>query len=300
MAAQPTGYAPWATLVGGGAVVQWVGHGHVRPVSTARIHAASAYPARHSRSTYLRNRPMVRNTLNPGSPATSTTDASSLSSTTVRWLRPSCTPQQLAGLSLCNSYSMRLLRSLASSFLCGSYRFIMLFNMKHQTNTTLFTLSPIAFLAALALLGLVAFQSPGTTDSFSPVPRGTVVAWYVTPKPSGTIQIPAGWRVCDGTLGTPDLRNRFIFGANNPSDIGAVGGQSAHSHLGTTSLGGGGYVGLPTVVQNFKLPTGISEDLAATDDHTHEIPPHAHTVATTEESNLPPYTKLLYIIKVGT
>lgn len=37
---------------------------------------------------------------------------------------------------------------------------------------------------------------------------GVIVMW------SGLIRdIPAGWGLCDGTLGTPDLRDRFIVGA---------------------------------------------------------------------------------------
>lgn len=41
------------------------------------------------------------------------------------------------------------------------------------------------------------------------VPVGGIVMW------SGTIAtIPAGWHLCDGTNGTPDLRNRFIVCAN--------------------------------------------------------------------------------------
>jgi hypothetical protein len=40
------------------------------------------------------------------------------------------------------------------------------------------------------------------------LPSGCIVFW------SGTIAtIPAGWYLCDGTNGTPDLRNQFIVGA---------------------------------------------------------------------------------------
>ncbi len=172
--------------------------------------------------------------------------------------------------------------------------------MKNLANVTVSHLFATGLLALLALWGLGAFQYPGTSDFSVTLPRGTVIAWYAPASPSGTLEVPIGWRVCDGTLGTPDLRNRFVLGASNQAEVGSLGGTTVHSHAGVTSLDGGGFVGLPTVVQNFKLPTGISEDLAATDDHTHQIPPHAHTVSTTQESHLPPYTKLLYIIKVGT
>jgi len=40
------------------------------------------------------------------------------------------------------------------------------------------------------------------------IPTGVIVMW------SGTIAtIPSGWALCDGTNGTPDLRDRFIVGA---------------------------------------------------------------------------------------
>jgi len=40
------------------------------------------------------------------------------------------------------------------------------------------------------------------------VPKGVIVMW------SGRItDIPSGWALCDGTNGTPDLRDRFIVGA---------------------------------------------------------------------------------------
>jgi len=40
------------------------------------------------------------------------------------------------------------------------------------------------------------------------VPKGVIVMW------SGAIaNIPAGWALCDGTNGTPDLRDRFVIGA---------------------------------------------------------------------------------------
>jgi hypothetical protein len=47
------------------------------------------------------------------------------------------------------------------------------------------------------------------------VPKGVIVMW------SGAIaNIPSGWVLCDGTNGTPDLRDRFIVGARqDESDI---------------------------------------------------------------------------------
>lgn len=37
------------------------------------------------------------------------------------------------------------------------------------------------------------------------------------------------WHMCDGTNGTPDLRGRFILGANTDHAIGTSGGEETHT-----------------------------------------------------------------------
>lgn len=47
------------------------------------------------------------------------------------------------------------------------------------------------------------------------MPSGAIIMWH------GTIaSIPTGWFLCDGTNGTPDLRNRMIVAAN--ADVGGI------------------------------------------------------------------------------
>lgn len=49
--------------------------------------------------------------------------------------------------------------------------------------------------------------------NFSAIPIGCIVLW------SGAVNsIPSGWRLCDGTNGTPDLRDRFVVGARADSN----------------------------------------------------------------------------------
>jgi len=69
------------------------------------------------------------------------------------------------------------------------------------------------------------------------IPAGIISMW------SGSIaSIPTGWLICDGTSGTPDLRNRFIVGAGSTYAVAATGGSAdatlvshAHTFSGSTS-----------------------------------------------------------------
>lgn len=51
------------------------------------------------------------------------------------------------------------------------------------------------------------------------VPKGAIMMW------SGAVgNIPAGWALCDGANGTPDLRGRFVVGYNpNDTDYNTIG-----------------------------------------------------------------------------
>lgn len=64
---------------------------------------------------------------------------------------------------------------------------------------------------------------------------GMVVFWAGT---SGSI--PAGWHLCDGTNGTPDLRDQFIVGAGGslPTSGGSAGTTTGTTSLGALSVGG--------------------------------------------------------------
>lgn len=57
------------------------------------------------------------------------------------------------------------------------------------------------------------------------VPPGGIILW------SGALTaIPDGWALCDGTQGTPDLRDRFIKGAAAGIAPGLTGGAATHTH----------------------------------------------------------------------
>jgi hypothetical protein len=51
-----------------------------------------------------------------------------------------------------------------------------------------------------------------TLANFSAIPIGCIIMW------SGSIStIPSGWLLCNGTNGTPDLRDKFVVGARADS-----------------------------------------------------------------------------------
>ncbi len=73
--------------------------------------------------------------------------------------------------------------------------------------------------------GLVAHDGTGklTVAGGGGVPTGGILMW------SGAVaSIPAGWALCDGQAGRPDLRDRFIKGATG--EPGATGGAATHQH----------------------------------------------------------------------
>jgi microcystin-dependent protein len=82
----------------------------------------------------------------------------------------------------------------------------------------------------------VSNTSTGTT-----IPAGMISLWY------GSIgSVPTGWYLCDGSNGTPDLRDRFVIGAGSTYSVGATGGSTtqtlttnqmpSHSHIATSTV----------------------------------------------------------------
>jgi len=160
------------------------------------------------------------------------------------------------------------------------------------------------------------------------IPAGVIVMW------SGSIAtIPTGWLLCNGSSGTPDLRNKFIIAAN-ADDAGvaktSITGSATQtggskdaivvSHTHTESKPGNfitGSVGTDLSAQAgvFLNPTGVFStsdpdgNFAAHGgpsgfrDRTLSITAgsHTHTINSTGVSdtnaNLPPYYALAYIMK---
>ncbi len=85
---------------------------------------------------------------------------------------------------------------------------------------------------------VVLSDSTGNLSSIA-FPPGLIMIWRPTEtyiSSTGVITAPQGWALCDGTNGTPDLRGRFVLGANSETGqtLGSFGGSSSPSLSGTT------------------------------------------------------------------
>ena len=127
------------------------------------------------------------------------------------------------------------------------------------------------------------------------LPIGTIL-----PYTGNLGDIPAGWHLCDGTNGTPDLCDRFLTGVGNSYSLGDTGGENYHQL--TTSE-------MPS--HTHRLPTGyanlgsgwahwVGESGAELSGVTNGSYP-AYTSITGENmphENRPPYYAVYYIMRV--
>jgi len=138
--------------------------------------------------------------------------------------------------------------------------------------------------------------------------------------------IPANWALCDGTGGTPNLVDQFIFGTATELDIGTTGGSAdaiipSHSHTanhnhtassssvsnhshskyaGGSPVVGGAYDYAASSITNYGIVT-----TGAGGAHGHTITVNTKNFSTSTEgvsvtnANIPPYVKLAYIKRIS-
>lgn len=150
----------------------------------------------------------------------------------------------------------------------------------------------------------------------SSIPTGLISMW------SGAVAaIPTGWALCDGTKGTPNLRDRFIVGAGSAYAVGATGGATTHTHTlnasstaATTALtiaqmpahrhkmAMSGSPQVTTSRVESSQTSGAWYSGSAYMETTGDDEGHTHTITTsataTATNNLPPYYALAYIMKL--
>ena len=97
--------------------------------------------------------------------------------------------------------------------------------------------------------------------------------------------IPGTFRLCDGSLGTPDLRNKFIVGAGDSYVPAAGGGSINHTHPFT----GDGHD--HTIPIELGIDIGVSIDGVLSSENI--------TGITDNADKRPPYYSLAYIMYAG-
>lgn len=140
------------------------------------------------------------------------------------------------------------------------------------------------------------------------LPTGVILIW------SGSVgSIPSGYVICDGSNGTPDLRNSFVLGAGNTYTVGQTGGSAdaiVVSHTHTANVTDPGHTHLQTVSGGPGADTGYTQTANQTWSSTALGTTHSTISATTAitvanltagtsgtNANLPPYYALAYIMK---
>jgi len=109
--------------------------------------------------------------------------------------------------------------------------------------------------------------------------RGLIVLWY-----GAEADIPAGFVLCNGANGTPDLRNRFVIGAGTTYAPDATGGGVNHTHdfTGDGHVHARGGLAAPAF-EGIPTDPMLSTAVTGTTDY---------------DGILPPYYSLCYIMKL--
>ena len=128
-------------------------------------------------------------------------------------------------------------------------------------------------------------------------PRGIIIPYFNTLK-----NLPSDWLVCDGTNGTPDLRNRFVIGAGRNYGFKSTGGEKTvtlnrqtipnHSHNLFSHNPGFGCGDSSSV--------GITAGFPSRDgwpDYRSYVSNHDKNRKTEPHNNMPPYYSMFYIMR---
>jgi microcystin-dependent protein len=135
------------------------------------------------------------------------------------------------------------------------------------------------------------------------IPSGVITMW------SGAVaNIPAGWALCNGQNGTPNLTDKFIVGAGNTYAVSATGGEAAHTlsaaemPLHDHVMHGKGVITGRTGSHYMSLATnnysGGGSDMLGQSASPDTNLRTGDTGSGAAHNNLPPYYALAYIMKL--
>lgn len=124
---------------------------------------------------------------------------------------------------------------------------------------------------------------------------------------------PAGWALCDGNNGTPNLLGRFVRGTNVPGNVGVTGGQDsynlakgqlpAHNHSATADTNGSHDHTIGTWGDSPDDWISIN-NVDKGDDGTTTDGSHSHPGSTSSDgsnssvNNLPAYHELVFLMRL--
>ena len=140
---------------------------------------------------------------------------------------------------------------------------------------------------------------------------GMIMLWS-----GATNEVPSGWALCNGSNGTPDLRDRFVVGAGTTHAVNATGGSAnsvvvSHNHSASTNTVGNHTHGSVTKnslkgpgdgvkwfkAQYYGESVMNSGSTGGGGSHAHSVTVNSKGESGTNK-NLPPYYALAYIMKV--
>ena len=129
------------------------------------------------------------------------------------------------------------------------------------------------------------------------IPSGLVAMW------SGEADaVPDGWALCDGSNGTPDLRDRFVLGAGSSYSVGDKGGEETHK-LTTSEIPRHSHDYTPT---SYSANLGMRAEASRINNNTVISLSSSSSAGKSTTSvgsgfahnNMPPYYVLCYIMKL--
>lgn len=131
-----------------------------------------------------------------------------------------------------------------------------------------------------------------TEDTVAEAISSTITSGMILMWSGAADKIPSGWLLCNGTSGTPDLRNRFIVGAGDEYAVGNTGGAKEVT-LTTAEI--------PSHTHTYYISTQGDTTNPATSNRRYATGSEEATTETTgggeAHENRPPYYALCYIMK---